>query len=226
MIYIENKRKSEKKLLELYPDAIIADVTSKSNSSLVKLSPFYPHGNIPIPFSDSETAESVEGIWQGLKVFEKEDIDRKSFINDSMKNIKRTVRKLGKPKGHRKGIRGVELLNYIEARFEIYLPSYLWVLENKVSSIINRLKEAAIKQDILLLDYETNCDIMNAKKPLSHAFLIKAYIEGRYPSKSEFHAHDGNESEYYAVSRHLSKVSGKNKTAVKKNEIKNQKSLF
>lgn len=226
MIYIENKRKSEKKLLELYPDAIIADVTSKSNSSLVKLSPFYPHGNIPIPFSDSETAESVEGIWQGLKVFEKEDIDRKSFINDSMKDIKRTVRKLGKPKGHRKGIRGVELLNYIEARFEIYLPSYLWVLENKVSSIINRLKEAAIKQDILLLDYETNSDIMNAKKPLSHAFLIKAYIEGRYPSKSEFYAHDGNDNEYYAVSRQLSKVSSKNKTAVKKNEIKNQKSLF
>ena len=32
------------------------------------LSPFYPHGGIPIPFSGSVTSQSVEGIWQGLKV--------------------------------------------------------------------------------------------------------------------------------------------------------------
>lgn len=33
-------------------------------------------------------AVSVEGIWQGLKVFEKEDISFSTFENDTMKNIK------------------------------------------------------------------------------------------------------------------------------------------
>jgi hypothetical protein len=226
MIYIENKRKSEKKLLEKYPNAIIADVTSKSNSSLVKLSPFYPHGDIPIPFSKNEFAQSVEGIWQGLKVFEHANIDRDSFDNKNMKNIKRTVRKFGEPLGHRKGTDGQELFNYIEARFEIYLPTYLWVLQNKVTSIIERLKEASERQDILLLDYETNCNVINPKKPLSHAFLIKAFIDGEYPSKSTFNTDDSNIGDLTKDSNSNRKSKLK-KTDPKKNErIKNQKSLF
>lgn len=183
MIYIENKKKSEAKLKEKYPNAKIVDVTSKATTGLVKLSPFYPHGEIPIPFSGEQTAMSVEGIWQGLKVFENEDINPDMFKNDTMKNLKRTVRKFGKPLGHRKGVNGAELLDYIQARIQIYLPSYLWVLENKVQNIIQRLKEASQKEDIVLLDYETNCDVLNANKPLSHAFLVKAYVEGTYPTQ-------------------------------------------
>lgn len=182
MIFIENKKKSETKLQEKYPNAKIVDVTSKATTGLVKLSPFYPHGGIPIPFSEGQTAMCVEGIWQGLKVFEKEDIDPKMFLNDKMKNIKRTIRKFGKPLGHRKGTKGTELLDYIQARIQIYLPAYLWVLENKVQYIIERLRVASKEQDIVLLDYETNDDVLNTRKPLSHAYLVKAYVEGNYPT--------------------------------------------
>jgi hypothetical protein len=187
MIYIENKKKKEKTLLAKYPNAKIVDVTSKATTGLVKLSPFYPHGDIPIPFSENRKAKSVEGIWQALKVFESADIDEAMFSNGTMKDIKRTVRKYGKPLGHRKGVNGTDLLNYIDARIEIYLPSYLWVLENKVSEIIERLKEASQKEDIVLLDYETNCDVLNPKKPLSHAFLVKAYVEGHYPKATDLY---------------------------------------
>lgn len=183
MIYIEHRRKSEKKLKEKYPDAHIVDVTSNATTGLIKLSPFYPHGDIPIPFSPGKTAMCVEGIWQGLKVFEKEDINPNMFENDKMKNIKRTVRKFGKPLGHRKGIYGTELLNYIDARIQIYLPAYLWVLENKVQYIINRLREVNTEKDIVLLDYATNCDVLDPRKPLSHAYLVKAYVEGNYPTE-------------------------------------------
>lgn len=186
MIFIENKKKKDKTLVAKYPNAKIIDVTSKS-TSFIKLSPFYPHGDIPIPFSESRKAKSVEGIWQALKVFESADIDEAMFINDKMKNIKRTVRKYGKPLGHRKGVNGSELLDYIEARIQIYLPSYLWVLENKVYEIIERLKEASLKGDIVLLDYQTNCDILNPKKPLSHAFLVKTFVEGNYPKASDLY---------------------------------------
>lgn len=182
MIVIESKRRKRENILKKYPNAVIADVTSQATDGLVRLSPFYPHGDIPVPFSEGYTAMCVEAIWQGLKVFETADVDVNMFANDTMKNIKRTVRRFGKPLGHRKGVKGTELLGYIEARKQIYLPAYKWVLENKVANIIERLREASKTKTIVLLDYTTNCDIDNPKTPLSHAFLIKAYAEGLYPS--------------------------------------------
>ncbi len=185
MIIIESKRKKTETILKQYPDAILADVTSGAKDGLVKLSPFYPHGGIPVPFSDGYTATCVEAIWQGLKVFEGCDVDVQMFQNDTMKNIKRTVRRFGKPLGHRKGVHGTELLGYIEARKLIYIPTYKWVLENKVAFIIDRLREASKTKTIVLLDYDTNADVENTKKPLSHASLIKAYVEGIYPYGEE-----------------------------------------
>ena len=77
---------------------------------------------------------------------------------------------------------GTELLGYIEARKLIYIPTYRWVLENKVVPIIERLRKASNEgKTIVLLDYDTNADVENAKKLLSHASLIKAYVEGIYP---------------------------------------------
>lgn len=181
MIVVESKRKKPATILKKYPDAIMADVTSGAKDGLVKLSPFYPHGDIPVPFSEGHTATCVEAIWQGLKVFEGCDVDTSLFTNNTMKGLKRTVRKYGKPLGHRKGVNGTELLSYIEARKQIYIPTYKWVLENKVAHIIERLREASKTKTIVLLDYDTNADVENAKKPLSHASLIKAYVEGIYP---------------------------------------------
>ena len=182
MIIIESKRKKPATILKEYPDAILADVTSSAKDGLVKLSPFYPHYGIPVPFSEGYTATCVEAIWQGLKVFEGCDVDVEIFKNDTMKNIKRTVRRFGRPLGHRKGVNGTELLDYIEARKQIYIPTYKWVLENRVAGIIERLRNASNEgKTIILLDYDTNADVENAKRPLSHASLIKAYVEGIYP---------------------------------------------
>lgn len=182
MIVIESKRKKSATILKNYPNAILADVTSGAKDGLVKLSPFFPHYGIPVPFSEGYTATCVEAIWQGLKVFEGCDVDVSLFENDTMKNIKRTVRRFGKPLGHRKGVNGTELLGYVEAREQIYIPTYKWVLEHKVADIIERLRVASNSgKTIVLLDYDTNADVENAKKPLSHASLIKAYVEGIYP---------------------------------------------
>ena len=174
MIIIESKRKKSATILKKYPDAILADVTSGAKDGLRKLSPFYPHGGIPVPFSEGYTATCMEAIWQGLKVFEGCDVDTSLFQNDTMKGLKRTVRRFGKPLGHRKGVHGKDLLNYIEARKQIYIPTYKWVLENKVVDIIERLRNASNRgETIVLLDYDTNADVNNAKKPLSHASLLR-----------------------------------------------------
>ena len=181
MIVVESKRKKIETIIRQYPNAIIADVTSHATDRLRELSPFYPHGGIPVPFTDGMTATCVEAIWQGLKVFEMYDVDISLFNNDTMKDIKRTVRKYGKPLGHRKGVYGKELLSYIDARYQIYIPTYKWVLENKVKDIIDRLREASKNKTIVLLDYDTNSDINDSSKPLSHASLVKAYAERTFP---------------------------------------------
>lgn len=181
MIIIESKRKKIENILKKYPDAVVADVTSQAKDGLVRLSPFYPHGDIPVPFSEGYTAACVEGVWQGLKVFEDEDIDISMFSNDTMKNIKRTVRKHGRVLGHRKGVLGTEILGYMEAKHQIYIPTYRWMLEHKAMDIIERLRKASETKTIVLLDYNTCCNVDDETKPLSHAYLVKAYAEGLYP---------------------------------------------
>ena len=181
MIIIESKRKTPKALKEQYPDAMIIDVTSHAVDEFVTFSPFYPIGGVPVPFTDGLVAVSVEGIWQGLKVFEDADVDTTLFSKRDMKNMKRTTRKYGPCLGHRKGVHGEELLGYIEARKQIYLPCYKWVLENKLKKLVTAIRIISKNKPVVLLDFNTNPDVNNPKKALSHASLIKAYIEGNYP---------------------------------------------
>lgn len=180
MIVIANKRSKTENLLKKYgQDAMIIDVTSKAQDDMVRLSPFYPHGGLPVPFSPGCTAMSVEGIWQGLKVFEHYGVDLQMFRNATMKNIKRTVRRFGRTLGHQKGVRSTELFSYIDARTQIYLPTYKWMLENKAAAQIAKLREWSENRVVVLLDYNTNEDIFDPSSPLSHAAMVKAYIEGK-----------------------------------------------
>ncbi len=69
MISVQSKRRKLENIRKDFPNAQIIDVTSKGDMPMVKFSPFYPVGDIPVPFSEGVFAESVEGVWQGLKVF-------------------------------------------------------------------------------------------------------------------------------------------------------------
>ena len=191
MIFVENKKCKPQTLKKRHPNALVVDVTSTSpDPSMRVLSPFYPHFNVRIPFTSPEemTATCVEAVWQGLKVFQSEDIDLGTLRNASMQNIKRTARRFGQPLGHRKGIHGTELLNYYDARMLIYLPTYKWVLDNipTAHNAVMRLKELNLTNDIVLLDYNTNTEFRDISKPISHAGLIKLYIEGVYPTYEQY----------------------------------------
>jgi hypothetical protein len=187
MIVIQSKRTALERIEQKYPDAAIFDLTSHGPQPWVRFSPFYPHGNIPVPFTPGLVSASVEGIWQGLKVFERADVDVSRFTVTTMKNLKRSVRTYGNVHGHRQGVAGEHLLNYIEARHLIYLPTYYWVLENCLQGELAQLKEQAEKQTVILLDYETNCDLNDLSHPLSHAGLVKRYLEGQWPVEKSEH---------------------------------------
>jgi hypothetical protein len=180
-LYLAHHSTSEATLQRRYGENVaIIDVTSKGADPWVRFSPFYPHGGIPVPLWDGKTAASVEGIWQGLKVFETAGIDLSKFEITTMKNLKRTERTLGTTRGHRAGADAGKLLSYGEARQRIYLPAYRWVLENRLAAECDQLRTMSKHAPIVLLDYETNDDVNNLDRPLSHAALVIHYIEGRW----------------------------------------------
>lgn len=172
---IVSKRSSLEGVRKRFPDARILDVTSAGPQPWVKFSPFYPIGGVPVPFSEGSVSYTVEGIWQGLKVFAHADIDVSKFAIQSMKGLKRSARQLGRVLGHRRGVFGTELLDYRSARSEIYLPSYRFVLE-QLGEELEQMAELASGRQLVLLDYNTNRDLDDVSKPLSHASLIAARL--------------------------------------------------
>ena len=75
---------------------------------------------------------------------------------------------------------GKELLGYIEARKQIYIPTYQWVLENKVKDIIDRLREVSKTKTIVLLDYDTNADFDSSSK---HGIQNDKYLAISWPGQ-------------------------------------------
>jgi hypothetical protein len=183
MLEVASRRASLATLHGRYgTNAMLLDVTSRGVDPWVRFSPFYPHGQIPVPFSPGVWSQSVEGVWQGLKVFAGADVDPTKFAVTTMRGIKRSAREWGAVLGHREGVHGERLLPYAEARLAIYLPSYRWVLDHCLSEQLSTLRDMLSAHTVVLLDYETNGDVRDLARPLAHAWLIKHYLEGTWPA--------------------------------------------
>lgn len=180
-IVVESRRKKLSSLEKTWPSALIFDLTSKAAEPWGRFSPFYPHGGIPVPNSPGVFAQSVEGLWQGLKVFEKEGIDPGKWAITNMSGIKRGGRSRGAILGHRFGVNSEILLSYREARVLIYLPAYRKLLNGQLASNVEQLRKHLAQGPLVLLDYETNGDVEDLSRPLSHAALVKLHLEGSWP---------------------------------------------
>lgn len=175
-IRLDSKRRPLAKLAKLHPGATILDLTSRGEDPWVKFSPFWPHGGIPVPFCPGVVSMSVEGAWQALKVFERADVDVAKLEVANMVGLKRTVKRFGRCLGHREGLTGERLLGYIEARHAIYLPLYQHVLRERLQAELAQLRALAEQGPVVVLDYETNADIDEPSKPLSHAALVLEWL--------------------------------------------------
>lgn len=188
-IVICHPRTKVERLFPIDAKLRVVNVTSNADLPWKRFSPFFPHGGIPIPFWPGRTAQSVEGIWQGLKRFENEDcVDTEMFENRSMARLKRTSRAVGKLGTQRGRVLGRQcgervdiLLNCLQARVLIYLPCYKWVLDKVLGAELEKLRSLASDGQLVLLDYSTNGDVNCLDKPLSHAALIRAYLENAWP---------------------------------------------
>src|SRR5579864_1520125 len=185
-LVVANKRSTRNSLADNGKgDTLVVDVTSRARDRWQRFSPFYPHGGIPVPYSPSYQSQSVEGIWQGLKVFERADVDVSRFAVTTMKGLKRSARTYGRILGHRQGVNGNRLLDYVDARRAIYLPAYRWVLDNCLRDLVRELAAIAQERTVVLLDYSTNADVDDPSRPLSHAGLVKRYVEDDWPACRE-----------------------------------------
>src|SRR5262249_29165396 len=148
--------------------ARVIDVSSYADPPFHQLSPFYAHGGIPVPGMPGTVSDSVEGIWQGLKVIRGATAPR-LFSGGGRK------RGGGKPSGHRLGRK---LLGILEARYKISLPAYEWALEHRVDpALIEGFVTAALAGVVQLLhDTEDNGDPNNPSAPLAHAAVLARYV--------------------------------------------------
>ena len=148
-------------------DALLVDVSSYAEEPYCQFSPFYVHGDIPIPKKAGEYSDTVEGIWQGLKVIRKK-IAPRYFRGPGKKRG-------GKPEGHQYGSK---LLSVVEARYKIYKVAYEWVLQNKIDDEIYATILENSRQGIsqYFYDVENNGDINNPSSPLAHASLLVQYL--------------------------------------------------
>lgn len=177
-VVIVNKRQKRKQDALAAEGYILIDVTNTSpDETFRKFSPFYPHGGIPYPGRGISTSlassQSVEGIWQGLKVFQHEpEPDARKLTITNMKNLKRVANdKRGRYQGH---MLVKTLVNYVTARKEIYIPAYKWVLKYRLADELELLRGMLAEHGkIALVDYNTNEDEYDTSSPLSHAGLIK-----------------------------------------------------
>lgn len=146
--------------------AEVYDVSSRAAVPYRYLSPFYPHGGIPVPGMPGRCADSVEGVWQGLKIINGR-IDESYFVG---RGRKRRAPK-GGVGGHKHGERR---LDYIQARQLIYVPLYRWMVYNvyRATEVAIRLLRKGLDARVWLHDVDQNSDITDPRKPLAHASVL------------------------------------------------------
>jgi hypothetical protein len=146
----------------------VYDVSSYADPPYCQLSPMYAHGGIPVPGMPGAVSDSVEGIWQGLKVI-------RGVIAPRYFRGKGRKRGGPKPSGH---LFYGKLLGLVEARYKIYRVAYEWVLANRIAGdLLEQFVErafAGVPQ--YFHDTGDNGDINNPAESLAHASLLVQYV--------------------------------------------------
>ena len=150
------------------PRALRIDVSSEGDDPFNLFSPMHPHGEIPIPGLSGQYADSVEGIWQGLKVIRGKTAPR-YFTGPGKKRG-------GKPAGHKFGT-SRRLLGLEAARVRIYIPAYEWMLENRLPEEGIEQLRAPMRDGTMLFLYDrANSGSITKDLPLAHAAVLAKWL--------------------------------------------------
>ncbi|MBM3270983.1 MAG: hypothetical protein FJZ01_25400 [Candidatus Sericytochromatia bacterium] len=168
--FVAFKGLTEARKAELQRRGTLLDVSSYGRDGWNVLSPRYFHEGIPVPGMDGQTARTVEGIWQGLKV-------RPDVPGDGtdLAMLNGRPKKRGRPIGHKFGHEVIR--DPIEARRKIYLPSFTWMVRNCQAAARKYadLVELARAGEVFLYDRESNGDLLSFK-PIAHAAILATMV--------------------------------------------------
>lgn len=140
------------------------NVSSHGSGTYKKFSPFSHDAKhrIPVPGNEQMRSDSVEGIWQGLKII--------SGSTDLSLLSGRPAKRHEIPEGH---LFGEDTLNYQDAREKVYVPAYIYhAVNNALPTAKEDLETRLMSGPIILYDVESNGAIHDLSKPYSHAALL------------------------------------------------------
>lgn len=167
------KSEGKKLVTEGNPSIVAYDASSYGN---IELSPFNfnPEFNIPVPGQPDLYSNSVEAIWQGLKM-----VDGKTdFEMFNKKPKKRPSKKEKKDPDYKYEdstfLLEDELVDLITARKKIYVPAYKFMFDNYVSKEFKDQVSSQLEEglQVYFFDVDDNEDIENPHDSFSHASLL------------------------------------------------------
>lgn len=146
------------------------DVSSYADHPYCTLSPMWPHGGIPVPGKPGTTSDSVEGVWQGLKLIGGK-IAPRYFAGQGAKRG-------GIPRGHQYGDK---LLKLVEAREKIYRVTYEWMLDHRADAalIAGFISQAFAGVRQHLHDVGNNGRMGDPDEGWAHAAVLVQYLNRR-----------------------------------------------
>jgi hypothetical protein len=155
--------------------AVVYDVSSDAEHPYCTLSPFWPHGGIPVPGLAGVTSDSVEGIWQGLKLIGGK-IAPRYFSGQGCKRG-------GVPRGHQYGDK---LLKIVDAREKVYRVSYEWMLEHRADAdLLNSfIAHALAGVPQYFHDVSNNGRIGDPDEGWAHAAVLVQYLNRRCQARA------------------------------------------
>lgn len=147
--------------------SVVIDVSSYADPPFCTLSPMWVHGGVPVPGMPGTTSDTVEGVWQGLKVIRGKTAPR-YFRGPGMKRG-------GKPSGHQFG---KALLGVVDARRQIYVPTYEWMVEHRIDTAVIEQLLATARRGVtqFVHDVGDNGDPNDTTQPLAHAAVLVRYL--------------------------------------------------
>ncbi|GEM_PF-4058919 len=157
-----------------------ADAAPPEMARFQSMNPFHIEEawRIPVP-GQQLRSRSVESIWQGLKVVD-------GTTDSTMlgaRASKRPPEAMRGPDFDYAATRfqyGENEIDLVSARFLIYLPAYLYMLEHLVPVVVtDEIGHAAEHGVVVFYDWDDNFDITDDRCSFSHSAILASWFGGR-----------------------------------------------
>ncbi len=159
-------------------EGVSIDVSLHGKDPWNKLNWDYQHGQIPVPKMSGMYSECVRGLVEGLKIIgpsgKRGSINPGYFVGPGReRELKDEEWLLGWRLGS-------ERVSIPRVNTDIIIPSFVWVLDNKVYDVVASLRQFAAKceqdgEDLIIYDEMTNDDPMEMEF-ISTARVLVAHL--------------------------------------------------